>query len=142
MNAYVKQNIMLPISLHDARVTKIIVNQSSDIMCGSLRFEFEQGFYKVEDEAAHQTGKSFLEISGIDYDFSHVYYYKGNQREAMSFNKFAREVEGNAFEIMDETYGYNKTKLSGLLMSEHQSYDIEIEIEIYHFNASVYTWED
>ena len=141
MNKYIKPNVFLPISLHDARVTKVISKYSTENFdeC-SIVLEFENGFIKIDKNEVYQTGKSSLEISGIDYDYSHVYYCEGNRRKRVEFEKFAEDVLQNSFEIIDETYGYNQTKFSGNLIFNDKWLDAEIEI--YHFNQSIYSWEN
>jgi len=140
MNEYIKPNVILPISLHDTRVTKVIVPDNSlESREGMLTLEFDDGLYKVALGEAYQTGKAFVELSGIDYDFSHVWYYIDNSRNEISFSKFAQDVESAKLEITDETYGYNQTRYGGHLYLEEKW--IEIEIDIYHFGQTVYKWE-
>lgn len=51
MKVYTKPNMELPISLHDSRVTKIIVQPStSEMMDGVLILEFDNGYFKVDDK--------------------------------------------------------------------------------------------
>jgi hypothetical protein len=139
LKEYIRPNVILPISLHDARVTKVIVENPIDgVNKGILILEFEDGFFKVGEEES-QTGKASIEISGIDYDFSHVYYCEDNNREKVTFTKFAKDVEQNPFEIIDETYGYNRSKFSGGVFFAEKW--MEVEIDIYHFNKALYRWE-
>jgi hypothetical protein len=140
MKEYIKPNVLLPISLHDARVTKVIVeNPISSFKDGILILEFEDGFFKVDEKEVYHTGKSSIEISGVDYDFSHVYYCEENNREEVEFVGFMKDVEESSFEIIDETYGYNQTKFRGSLFLAEKW--VDVEVEIYHFNMTLYRWE-
>lgn len=141
MKEYMKPNVLLPISLHDARVTKVIVeNPTSSVNGGTLILEFEDGFFKVDEEEVYRTGKSSIEISGVDYEFSHVYYCEANNREEVGFSEFMKDVAVNSLEIIDETYGYNQTKYRGALFLAEKW--IDAEVEIYHFNKTLYRWEN
>ncbi|WAA12685.1 hypothetical protein [Fervidibacillus halotolerans] len=141
MHSYTKPNIILPISLHDAIVTKLRVQPAtSKLIDGVLIFEFQDGFINVEKNDSYWTGKATVTISGIDFDFSHVYYYLGEERKDVPFSKLAEDIKMNRLEIIDETYGYNQTKFSCIMFEDDEYYDVEIEI--YHFQETVYHWED
>ncbi len=141
MNTYTKPNVLLPVSLHDAKVTRIIVQPpTQNLIDGQVTFEFADGYYKVDEVNSYQTKKASITISGIDYDFSHVYYCKNNSRHEVEFSQLAEDVQKHALEIIDEAYGYNQTRLSCYLYLEDDCYDVEIEV--YHFNETVYHWEE
>ncbi|WAA09103.1 hypothetical protein [Fervidibacillus albus] len=143
MHSYTKPNIHLPISLHDAIVTGLRVQPAtSKLIDGVLIFEFQDGFIKVEKNDSYWTGKATVTISGIDFDYSHVYYFEGNERKEIPFSNFANDLKVNRLEIIDETYGYNQTKFSCILYKFEDDEYIDVEIHIYHFHEAVYQWED
>ncbi|MCZ0703062.1 hypothetical protein J2T56_001370 [Natronobacillus azotifigens] len=140
MNEYTKPNVTLPVSLHDAIITKVIVEKSSTALFNDLLlFEFEDGFFKVGEKEVYKTRKSTIKISGVDFDFSHVYYCEGNRRIEVDFDRFSKDVNENAYEIIDETYGYNKTKFSGELLLKDRR--VEVQVSLYHLHAAVYRWQ-
>lgn len=141
MNQFTKPNINLPVSLNDAIITSIKQRPSTSCeIDGYICFKFADGYYIVNENEVEQTGEAYVTLSGVDFDFSHVYYCKENKREEITFNQLAEDVEKNTLEVIDETYGYNQTKFSCNVMTENDWY--EVEIKIYHFNQTKYEWED
>lgn len=140
MNQYVKPNLSLPFSLHDARISKILVisckTGKSD---GEITLQFDNGYKKISDSNMQHTDNAKIIFSGIDYDFCHVYYCKENERKEITFKELAEDIEKNALDIVDEAYGYNMTIL-GCTMVTSDSWH-EVVIEIYHHNDTVYLWE-
>lgn len=141
MNSYTKPNVYLPISLHDARVSEFqIVPASINKQDGMIIFIFENGFKITSDAEVYQTGRAIVKFSGIDFDFSHVYYCKESHKREISFEELAKEIKNNSFDVLDESYGYNLSKLVGNMTTQDNWHDVEIEI--YHFNETIYEWED
>jgi hypothetical protein len=141
MNHYLKSNIFLVFSLHDARITKMRVERfSQEIKNGILSIDFDNGYFKIDEEKVMQTGKSSVSFSGIDFDFSHVYYFNEDIRKEITFEQLSKDIASNSLEVIDETYGYNLTKFTCNMIKEDSWY--EVEIEIYHFNETIYEWED
>ncbi|RPF48098.1 hypothetical protein EDD70_0910 [Hydrogenoanaerobacterium saccharovorans] len=141
MHQATKPNVTLPFSLHDAKVTSMICNSATaGNIDGTVSFIFDNGYCKIEGNSAEQTGKASVTISGIDFDFSHVYYCNKNKRQEVTFPQLASDIDKNGLEIVQEAYGYNFTKWSGFMFKEKNIY--EIEIEIYHFNETLYKWSD
>ncbi len=139
MNTYHKPNVLLPISLHDAHVTNVTVQVSpSNATRGGLIFEFADGYSIIGGKDSRQTKQASITISGIDFDFSRVYYCEGDCRKAIDFAQFAKDVQQYGFEIITETYGYNQTRFGGSMFLEATWH--EVEIEIYHFNETKYEW--
>lgn len=141
MNRYEKPNAALPISLHDANITAVrAVPASSGDIDGKITLEFAEGYCKVDEREARQTGRAEILFSGIDFDFSHVYLCTKCMRREISFPELAEYVEKNSLEVIDETYGCNQSKFSCVLYIKSRWYDVEIEI--YHFHETVYQWEE
>lgn len=141
LNRFSKQNVILPFSLHDARITSIEVKPATtNLIDGRISFKFANGYCKVNEHNVQQTGKGSVIFSGIDFDYSHVYYCKENKRKEITFEQLAEDVEKSALDIIDETYGCNLSKFSCTMVTEDAWY--EVEIEIYHFNETIYEWED
>jgi hypothetical protein len=139
MRTYIKPNVLLPVSMHDAHVTNVTVSVSpSNAIDGGLVFEFADGYSIVDEKVSRQTKHSSITFSGIDFDFSHVYYCKDDSRKTIDFPQFAKDVQKFGFEIIDEAYGYNQTRFSGSMFLEKDWF--EVEIEIYHFNETKYEW--
>ena len=138
MNSYIKKNIILPIDLHDTTITGLEIKESNTID-GELQLVFEDGYFLVQEKEVIKTDKSIIKFSGIDYDYSYVYYYEDTKRNEVSFEKLRDDIRKKRLEIIDEAYGYNLTKISGVIFDKNET--IEFEIVIYHFNETVYEWE-
>ncbi|NLM34840.1 MAG: hypothetical protein GX206_05315 [Clostridiales bacterium] len=141
MNQYIKPNLVLPISLHDAVITSIeIAPATSELIDGTLTFKFSEGFYLVEENKVEVSGEATLKFTGIDFDFSSVYYCKENERQEVTFADLARDANMYRLEVVDETYGFNQSKFGCSLFKEDFIY--WVEIEIYHFNETIYEWKN
>lgn len=141
MNKYIKPNLVLPISLHDAVITSIeLTDANSKIIDDAISLKFSGGFYLVADNKVQVTGEATLTLTGIDFDFSSVYYCKDNERHEVTFDNLAKDVCKYRLEVIDETYGYNQSKFGCFLYKEDSCY--WVEMEIYHFNEAIYEWEN
>jgi hypothetical protein len=134
----------LPIGLHDARISKLqILPASPHKEDGVITFIFENGLTDTRGADIRKTGRATVRFSGVDFDFSHVNYFKENHRIEMGFEDLANALESNesdTFEIIDACYGYN---LSIFICSMFASGDWhEMEISISHAHEVLYEWED
>lgn len=132
-----KNIIDLPYSLHDARVNKINVVSDKVIMY------FDEGYYKIyEDELI----KGYIEFGNVDLDFCSISVFDSQgglgklSGERFSLQYFSQRFKNLDLEIVEETYGYNKSKFFGYIYEE----DLikECIIEIYHFDNMKYITEE
>ena len=135
----IRNNIVgLPCSLHDCRVTGIALEGNC------LRLMFENGFYVITDGVPeHAAG--YVRFDGIDLDYCAAYILSRNGAEGvftgkkMSIDKFAESFAGLAFEIIEEAYGYNVTKLQGFLIG--RDCINEFILDLYHEGRMSYIIE-
>lgn len=143
MKKVIRNNIInLPYSLHDGTVIDFKVEADTLVM------QFQNGFVT--------TSKPFGQIKGnikfekIDWDFSFVYLLEYQDAlcpnegcftgKKMSLKDFVSQHSNVRIDIVDETYGYNISKLDGYL-SEGDSIK-ECRIEIYHLGDMSYIIEE
>ena len=139
MAQFIKDNINLPVSLHDSVITSMQQNSSASYkMDGHIILKFTDGFYIVNKKELEKTGEAYILLSGVDFDFSHIYYFKENKREKITFNQLEEDIENYTICVINEMYGYNQTKFSCSMNKKNELY--EVEIEIYHFNKTRYEW--
>lgn len=134
MNQYIKPNLTLPISLHDTVISSI------DITDDSITFNFSEGFYLIDDNKVEVSGQATLTLTGIDFDFSTVYYCKDKERHEVTFADLSKDISKYRLEVVDENYGYNQSKFGCSLFKEDLIY--WVEINIYHFNEAIYEWKN
>ena len=137
MPDYEKPNMMLPVSLHDARLNHIEI--ADDTIC----FVIEDGIRTIQDDQVEQTGKTQIFFPKVDFDFCRVYCTgKDKFRKQWDIRDFAKQMRNNQMmiDIIDETYGYNQAKF-GCNMTMGRNW-FDCEIEIYHFGLVKYLWEE
>lgn len=140
MKQYVRPNLILPISLHDAVVGNVTIERgSSGIADAVITLFFPDGFFVIGDDGADRSGAAKVTFSGVDMDFSEVAYIAGKKRIVYPFEKLGKDARMHNLELIDEAYGYNKSFFSLLLLSE--AHMDKIEVSIYHFNSAIYEWE-
>lgn len=110
-----------------------------------LLLEFEHGFVSTLEPYMQVEGK--IEFAKVDWDFSFAYIiefpdgslcgnqgnFTGHKMELLDFIQQNKELR---FEIIDETYGYNTTKLDGYLWGDTKIK--ECRLEIYHLGDMSY----
>lgn len=137
MQSFEKPNVILPVSLHDASLSSVKIENDMII------FVLEEGINWIRGNDVVQTGKAEISFPKVDFDFCAVYCTgKDNYRKRWDIRDFAESMQAHRLivEIIDETYGYNQAKFSCSLFMRNQWYDCEIEI--YHFSPMIYIWED
>lgn len=139
MGKFVKPNVSLPVSLHDAQVTKISIVQGENFNEGQLVLHLKEGFHALEQEEWILTGAGEIRFGGIDWDFSSVGYFEEGKVREVSFEEFQKDLLESAFEIVHESFGYNYSVFSGYRYREKF---FEVEMKIYHFRETEYIWED
>ena len=142
MNQLIRKNVIFPISLHDAKISSILIQPASPegLIDGGLTLVFDEGFYRIDNGVEKQISNALIKFSGIDFDYSLVYYFKDNIRQKISFEQFAKDVELLTVSVLDETYGYNHSKYHCTMYKDNDWHDVQIEI--YHFKEIVYEWEE
>ena len=140
MKTEFKHNPPIPYSLHDMRVTQIILQKDT------IRFEFENGYVQLVEPPTKVNGT--ITIEGVSFDFTTVFLlsksgeYGKFQGEKLEVAEFLEKYDGNYFEIVDELYGYNQVLYSGYL-SVNGSEDLrEMEISIYYTGNIIYETAD
>jgi len=143
MKKVTRRNVTdLPYSLHDAVVIGF------EVLDDRLRLQFQHGFISTTEPYKQVEGK--IELEKVDWDFSYVYLLEfqdgfcGNEGnflgKKMELLEFIKQYPNIRFEIIDETYGYNQTKLDGYLWGDNT--DKECRLEIYHLGDMNYLIEE
>jgi len=138
MPEIIRRNIdHLPYSLHDRRVCSL--EASGD--CLTMRFS--DGLTKIGEPCELVDG--YIVFDRLDWDFCNAYImdivFDGTIRSGrrMPLLDFISEYPLLNFEIVDESYGYNRSVFSGYLSIGHSL--PECRIEIYHFGPMRYIAE-
>lgn len=106
-----------PYSLHDAYILELRIEGDA------LRLVTQYGYTKTTEPFGQVQGD--VEITGIDWDSSHVYVMEyrgvlcGNcgpfTGRKMAVEDFLKTYPQGTLDVMDETYGYHQMKLGGFL---------------------------
>ncbi len=139
MNFYSKPNPILPVSLHDARVQKIAMRRGEKPLSGELVLYFPEGIRAEMKGKWDITGSAEVRLGGIDWDFSGIRYYEGDSVTERSFEEFSADLKESSWEIVEESYGYNRSVFAGY---RYRDGFFRVEMEIYHFKETVYFYED
>lgn len=138
MKRTIRTNVHVPYSLHDMRVIEFEVNGNTLIM----RTQF--GMTKTTEPYGQPDG--YVEFQQVDWDFCYAYTMDilANEGEfqgrKMSLQKLIAEFENSGFEVIDETFGYNTTKLAGWLLQKGHLQ--ECTLEIYHLGDMIYVTKE
>jgi len=128
----------LPYSLHDMHI--IGIDADGDI----LTLHFQYGF--VETTPPWRQVDGSIRFLGVDWDFCYVYRFSttGNEGrftgEKQFLHKFVENFHNSGFSVIDETYGFNQSKLAGYLLQSGETQ--ECIIEIYHTGDMQYLLEE
>ena len=139
MNFYSKPNPILPVSLHDARVEEISLRRGEKPLSGELTLYFPEGISAEVEGEWVITGPGEVRFGGIDWDFSGIRYYEGDSVTERSFEEFSADLKESSWEIVEESYGYNRSVFAGY---RYRDGFFKVEMEIYHFKETVYFYED
>ena len=130
MKTTIRNNITdLPYSLHDAVVTGI------ELAGDKVTFRFAEGFFEPSEGDCRRVIGS-VEFENVDWDFCNAYVLNSAKNEGsfrgrkMSLKVFADKYKSLRFEIISETYGYNKSTFSGWLWLKNKPK--ECILELYH----------
>ncbi|MGN0414858.1 MAG: hypothetical protein ACI4FX_05150 [Agathobacter sp.] len=133
----------LPYGLHDVHIRKIRLQQL-DESTGNVTFLLQNGIYSTDRNL--EPVPANLLFQRVELDFANVYVMKicgmnhGKIKgHKYSLKKFLKKYRKADIEIIDETYGYNRSKFSGYLY-EGDDY-LEIMIELYHVGGMYYLVE-
>lgn len=147
MRKTIRENITgVPYSLHDAEVTRLEMEGKK------MTLHFKSGYVQCEEPYDDVDGT--VEFTGIDWDCSFACVYKckefslentgvieGEKFMLKDFaENFGKHADKEIFEIVDETFGYNQTKLEGYLYRGDNTF--ECTITIYHMGDMAYLVEE
>ena len=143
MKQTIRKNITdIPYSLHDAEISKL------DVKGKTLTLHFKNGY--VQNEEPYDDVKGTVEFAGVDWDCSFACVYKCKEftlentgaieGEKQMLKDFAENFGKATLEIVDETFGYNETKLEGYLYRGKDTF--ECSIGIYHMGDMSYLVEE
>lgn len=139
MKKIIRSNVVnLPYSLHDGAVIDF------EVVDDRLVMKFQYGYVKTVEPFEQVSGN--VEFEKVDWDFSFVYLleYKdclcGNvgsfTGEKMELKEFINKFGNAKFDIIDETYGHNISKLDGYFIDKDSIK--ECRMEIYHLGDMSY----
>ena len=137
MKEVIRENIICPYGLHDMNATRFDRNDKDIIM------RLQSGMYKISDSVEQVAGH--VKFCNVDFDFCFVTIINELVNEGpisgekLSFLNFLNNYQNFSFEIIDEVYGYNKTKFWGWLSTGHDLK--ECIIEIYHLGDMIFVDE-
>lgn len=138
MKRTIRQNICAAYSLHDMNV------DAFDVQGDTITMRTQTGIVQTTPPYSQVDG--YVRFEGVRWDFSYAYMMTpiGNTGEFSGKKVFLRDFLAGlntfGFCIMDETYGYNMTKLSGFLT--HRRTFHECIIEIYHEGDMIFVAEE
>lgn len=138
MKRTVRPNIDPPYSLHDMNI--IAFEAEGD----KLTLRTQSGMVKTTTPCSQLDG--YIEFHSVQWDFCYIYLLgvTGNESvfsgEKMFLKNFLAKGAPFGFSVMDETFGFRQTKLSGYLLS--QGRHNECVVEIYHEGDMVYVTEE
>lgn len=134
----VRKNVCPPYSLHDMNVVSFEITDNNIVM------RTQSGMIKTTPPYSQPDG--YVEFHNVKWDFSYVYLldFCGNvgsfSGEKIFLKGFIEKFVPLGFTVMDETYGYNLTKLSGYLTHNRRLY--ECMVEVYHEGDMVFFTEE
>lgn len=122
--------VALPYSLHDAVV--LAAERSGD----RLTLRLQSGF--ICTAAPYEQVDGSVLFEGLDLDFCAAYLLEypdvlcGNygrlSGEKLRLEEFVTRYANARFEILDETYGFNQTKLDGFLSLAGRIFECRLEL--------------
>ena len=116
---------------------------SFDMNDKDIIMRLQSGMYKISDIVEQVDG--YIKFCNVDFDFCFVTIINELVNEGlitgekMSFLTFVNRYQNFGFEIIDEVYGYNKTKFWGWLSVYGELK--ECIIEIYHLGDMIFVDE-
>ena len=121
-----------PYSLHDAHIMELQAEGDT------LRLLTQYGYVRTEEPFGQVDGD--VELTGVDWESSYIYIIEyqdvlcGNcgafTGKKMTLETFLLEHSDGTLDIMDESYGFRLTVLSGFL--NLQDHILEFRLEIYY----------
>ena len=141
-NTTYKFSNLPPYSLHDCSVNRI------DASDEKITLYFKDGFEKNTENFTKVKGKVYIENPDLDFCCVEVlgkngYYGKFNGKK-LSLPKFISLFKKYEFEVVDQTYGFNRVQYSGFITYKKKSETItrEMEICLYFTGNIVYLTEE
>ena len=137
MKRTARENIVTAYSLHDMSIT------SFDVTDNTLVLHSQSGL--IQTAPPYEQVDGSVEFNGVRWDFSYVYLFHFHKKDEsftgkkMMLKDFIMNHSVMGFSILDETFGYNLTKFSGLLYADQNHY--ECIMEIYHEKDMIFITE-
>ena len=128
-----------PYALHDMRICKI------ENLNKSLKLYFENGY--VSNKEPYQQVSGNISIEEVDYNFCYAYLLSDYGNTGTFIGKklelldFFREYTNFSFEVVTESYGYNRVVYNGYIILPDKEDFTELTLEIYHFGKIIYETE-
>ena len=126
MRNSVRHNILVNYSLHDMAVTSFEIRDDRMIL------RSQSGMMRIGQPCRQVDG--FVEFEDVRWDFSYVYLldHVGNtgrfSGEKLLLREFLERYPAFTFSILDETYGFNMTKYTGLFSAGEKFCEMQLEI--------------
>lgn len=134
----IRENINAPYSLHDMNVISFEITGNNIVM------RTQSGIIKTTPPCSQPDG--YVEFHNVRWDYSYAYLldFCGNigtfTGEKLFLKDFIEKFVPLGFCVIDETYGYNSTKLSGYLLHKRRHY--ECILEVYHEGDMIFVAEE
>ncbi|MDE5540122.1 MAG: hypothetical protein K2J20_06510 [Bacilli bacterium] len=131
-----KNNNKLPYTLHDMRISKIIIEEND------INLIFENGY--VENKEPFKQIEGSVIIKEVDYDFCSIHLLSRNGKygkfvgRKIGFKEFIEKFKKYSFEVVDELYGFNQVQYSGFLMLSNAKDFIEYSMNFYYTGDLIY----
>ncbi len=141
MKQFVQPKIILPINLHDAKVSNIEWDTKvGGINRGFFKLNMDEGFLVQEESGIVKTKEASVLFDQVDFDFCQIYAFKEEDRKGITFEQVSRILKHTEVEISELTYSTDLTKIWCYAYPPDDYY--VIEIEIYHEKEAVYSWKE
>lgn len=137
MKEIVRENIVSEYSLHDMNIIEMIIKDKNLIL------KTQSGIIRCESKTEQIEG--YVKFINVDWDFSNVYIMDISKNEGkfkgekMEIKTFLSTCTYSYITVIDEVYGYNKTKYMGYITTKNKMK--ECLIEIYHLGDMVFIEE-
>ena len=138
MKKIYKNKFANPCSLHDCKVTKLEIQEDKII------FTFSKGVYDLETSC--QSNKATITVTKVDFDFCDIIIMTNDNKadlincQMFDLRQYLSQYNKIAFEIVDETYGYNKLVFRGYQYDKKKETFDEMMISVYYFGEMIYEY--
>ena len=134
MKQYTYANRNVPLSLHDAVVTRV------ELRGDTLVLGFDEGIRDLFRERPEQSGCASITVSRIDWSASSLQRFGDETYETLEIKRLHDLVRVGRLEIVDELYGYNQLLFRCMWLTDTACHTVELSL--YHHGPLVARWED